>query len=249
LSITQAHLLALAFAGSYVGSIYVSQHARLTYASNNSTERAHERVRQRDDSGVIRARLKAVAFSTTLSCLAVVEVAHVHSAGSFAYSMSLLGVNATWSTLLPSLIAPVLFAGPLYVAFLDGRLPIPSPVSRLVLLRNYVAAPITEEVAFRACILAVYHMAGASTKKKIFLTPLWFGLAHVHHGWEVYNRLGCTRVAAMNAALSAVFQTAYTTLFGFHCAFLFLRTGSIVPPIASHVFCNIMGLPGFASDL
>ena len=28
-----------------------------------------------------------------------------------------------------------------------------------------------------------------------------------------------------------------------------MRTGSLLPPIASHVFCNIMGLPGFASDL
>ena len=86
LSTTQAHLLALAFAGSYVGSIYVSQNARLTYASNNPTERARERVRQRDDPDVIRARLKAVAFSTTLSCLAVVEMVLVRSAGSFAVS-------------------------------------------------------------------------------------------------------------------------------------------------------------------
>jgi prenyl protein peptidase len=32
-------------------------------------------------------------------------------------------------------------------------------------------------------------------------------------------------------------------LFGFHCAYLFLRTGSIFPSISSHIFCNIMGLP------
>lgn len=48
---------------------------------------------------------------------------------------------------------------------------------------------------------------------------------------------------------STVFQTAFTTLFGFHCAFLFLRTGSLLPPILSHMFCNFMGLPGFGADL
>lgn len=36
--------------------------------------------------------------------------------------------------------------------------------------------PITEEVVFRACILAVYHMAGSSRTKMIFLTPLAFGV-------------------------------------------------------------------------
>ncbi|EKM57741.1 uncharacterized protein PHACADRAFT_251563 [Phanerochaete carnosa HHB-10118-sp] len=86
-------------------------------------------------------------------------------------------------------------------------------------------------------------MAGSSRNRMIFLSPLWFGIAHVHHGWEVYTRIGRTSFAAQQAAFSVVFQTAYTTLFGFHCAFLFLRTGSLLPPIASHVFCNIMGLP------
>lgn len=40
-----------------------------------------------------------------------------------------------------------------------------------------------------------------------------------------------------------VFQLAYTSIFGFHAAFLFLRTGSAVPPILAHIFCNIMGFP------
>lgn len=33
----------------------------------------------------------------------------------------------------------------------------------------------TEEFVFRACTIAVYHMAGASRTKMIFLTPLLFG--------------------------------------------------------------------------
>ena len=45
---------------------------------------------------------------------------------------------------------------------------------------------------------------------------------------------------------STVFQLTYTSLFGFHCAYLFLRTGSIVPPTLSHIFCNVMGFPQYA---
>jgi membrane protease YdiL (CAAX protease family) len=46
----------------------------------------------------------------------------------------------------------------------------------------------------------------------------------------------------------AAFQLTYTTLFGWFAAYLFLRTRSVLPPLAAHVYCNIMGiyLPGTA---
>jgi len=44
-----------------------------------------------------------------------------------------------------------------------------------VLSLHFQQAPITEEVVFRACVLTVYHLAGASRKKMIFLSPLVFG--------------------------------------------------------------------------
>ena len=37
-------------------------------------------------------------------------------------------------------------------------------------------APITEEVVFRACILAISMMAGASWRRMVFVSPLWFGV-------------------------------------------------------------------------
>lgn len=39
-----------------------------------------------------------------------------------------------------------------------------------------------------------------------------------------------------------VFQLGYTTLFGWFAAYLFVRTGSVLPPLVSHVFCNVMGI-------
>ena len=39
-----------------------------------------------------------------------------------------------------------------------------------------------------------------------------------------------------------MFQLSYTTLFGWFASYLFVRTGSIVPPLLSHMFCNYMGI-------
>lgn len=44
----------------------------------------------------------------------------------------------------------------------------------------------------------------------------------------------------------AVFQFAYTTLFGWYAAFLFIRTGSVLPPFFAHALCNSLGLPPLA---
>lgn len=34
-----------------------------------------------------------------------------------------------------------------------------------------------------------------------------------------------------------------------HVSYLFLRTGSIFPPITAHIYCNIMGIPEVAWEL
>ena len=114
--------------------------------------------------------------------------------------------SAPWlEQLLPCLVTPLLFLGPLYAYWLSGRLPFQwrwgwrRSVFPLFTtwqgVRNYVMVcslvplcaavgsnllsmqgPITEELVFRSCTLAVYHLAGASHAEMIFLTPWLFGL-------------------------------------------------------------------------
>ena len=38
-------------------------------------------------------------------------------------------------------------------------------------------------------------------------------------------------------------QMTYTWAFGVFAAFVFVRTGRVAPAVASHAFCNYMGLP------
>src|SRR4051812_20716306 len=84
-------------------------------------------------------------------------------------------------------------------------------------------------------------LSQTTPSQTIFLTPLIFRLAHVHHFYEF--RLPPPAVPATAALLRSVFQFAYTTLFGAYATFLFLRTGSLLAVCAVHAFCNCMGLP------
>lgn len=78
---TSAHLWATAFIFSYVGSLYVSKHTRLSFSNRYRTRIKDGQLRYkekderwRDDSDVIRARLVAVSISTVLSCFLVFKI-------------------------------------------------------------------------------------------------------------------------------------------------------------------------------
>ncbi|XP_006816304.1 CAAX prenyl protease 2-like, partial [Saccoglossus kowalevskii] len=103
-------------------------------------------------------------------------------------------------------------------------------------------APFTEEFVFRACMLPLLVPCLGFTKV-IFVCPLFFGVAHVHH---VIERLRFHQESAKEVWIQTVFQFTYTTIFGAFSAFLFLRTGHLTAPVICHSFCNVMGFPAFS---
>jgi len=108
--------------------------------------------------------------------------------------------------------------------------------------RNLIVAPFIEELVFRCCMCSLLRLADVSTSKIIFVSPLLFGFAHMHHAVDRILRLG---EGVRVSLLRALFQTLYTSLFGAYAAFIFLRTGNVAGPVLSHMFCNSMGFPGF----
>ncbi|CAG8466640.1 5630_t:CDS:2 [Funneliformis caledonium] len=103
----------------------------------------------------------------------------------------------------------------------------------------------TEEFVFRCCMVPLLALADFSRIQIIFLSPLVFGIAHIHHAWEVYVTNGRTMATAKFAIFASIFQFFYTTLFGWYATFLFMRTGHFIPPFFAHIFGNVMGFPVF----
>lgn len=84
-------------------------------------------------------------------------------------------------------------------------------------------------------------LARTTLTQTIFLSPLVFGLAHVHHMYEF--RLTHPAAGWPAALLRSLFQLGYTTLFGAYATFVYLRTGSLLAVVGMHMLCNTMGLP------
>jgi prenyl protein peptidase len=108
-------------------------------------------------------------------------------------------------------------------------------------IRNLVVGPVTEELVFRACMCPVLLAGGFSPTTTIIIVPFFFGIAHLHHIMQ-HIQTGYSIGAAI---FTVVFQIGYTTIFGMYSAFIFVRTGHILPAILAHSFCNYMGFPHF----
>lgn len=142
---------------------------------------------------------------------------------------------------LPLLLTATLFAGPLFMVLTDKQPrqhlpPWPLPV------RNLIAAPLSEELCFRCGLISYLLLCGSPEMQCLFLSPLIFGAAHLHHYLDLTRHQG---VSSQQAALIVTAQLFYSTLFGWYAAFLLMRTGSLIPLVVTHSFCNYMGFPSF----
>ncbi|RAK99359.1 CAAX prenyl protease RCE1 [Aspergillus ibericus CBS 121593] len=205
----------------------------------------------RDAPSVIRARIRAVTLSCIISSLAVLWLLNAKDNASLPEALRFLGwwpvnlVDIARSLLLTA----ILFAGPLFergVAEGEWREwvwgnRVTAVLRSWIGWRNYVAGPITEEVMFRSAIVPLHLLAKVDPGRIVFVAPLYFGIAHVHHFYEF--RLTHPDTSVIAALLRSVFQFGYTTIFGWYATFLYLRTGSLLAVILAHTFCNWCGLP------
>ena len=161
-----------------------------------------------------------------------------------------------YACVLPLALTTMLFAGPLAVAFLERRalrarfggnapwvgyaFPNSRPDAPLLALRNLVVGPFSEELVFRSCMLPLVLGSGTGRLVAIFTTPLFFSFAHLHHA---VGMVRSGRASLRDAAMSVLFQVAYTTVFGAYAAFVLARTGHFVAVFLLHAFCNCMGFP------
>lgn len=210
----------------------------------------------RDAPSVIQARIRAVTTTVTISTITTLYLLHEKGQLGLTSAFHYLGLwpISPLAILKPVLLTFILFLGPLFEdLFLRRSLTPPSEAwTRLVTslsssvgYRNYVAGPVTEELLFRSTILPLHLLSPLdnSPKQLIFLTPLYFGIAHIHHFYEF--RLSHPDTPLPPAIFRTVFQFAYTTIFGWYAAFVYLRTGSFYAVFLIHAFCNYMGFPRF----
>jgi prenyl protein peptidase len=116
------------------------------------------------------------------------------------------------------------------------------PASGVERWRNLAVAPLAEELVFRSCMGALLRAAGWSTWQVVAVSPLFFGVAHLHH----VHRMVSEGSALSRALLVAAVQMTYTSFFGALEMAIFMRTAHLAPIVLAHSWCNLTGLPSLS---
>ena len=115
------------------------------------------------------------------------------------------------------------------------------PGPYLKYINEITQGPITEELVFRSLLIPLHLLTNMSPSNIVYICPLYFGIAHVHHFYEF--TLTHPYTPLVPAILRSVIQFGYTTVFGWFATFVFIRTGSVWTVVLAHSFCNWAGLP------
>ncbi|KAG5420088.1 RCE1 [Candida metapsilosis] len=228
-------VLTLAIASSYVFAIYFRQPR---YLQN----------KDRNDVQVIRYRLSRV----TLLCVGLIIIIPLLIPGPFDENLRQIGLipGFTSTRSLSTDIANVLysfkfinilFASTIFQILVEDFHSTLQDISTTPLIhhfRDYVFAPVTEELIYRGLILLVVTNTCPDFIK---YTPYLFGIAHFHHALQLYKKHS---LAMSSIVVSTLFQFTYTSIFGYLANWIYLKTDfNLFCPIIIHSFCNFYGFP------
>ena len=198
--------------------------------------------KSRNHTRVIKSRIVSVAIASILAVLYTwIQLSNV----SFLHFIQFWFGRLTWNPLFHLFI---LFIGPMLNECLQCYTHASYRANwkldlNWINARNYIFGPLFEEIVFRGCMIPFYESASLSKMHIILYVPCFFGIAHLHHGYLLFNSLGSDLNAFKVSFLSTLLQFLYTTAFGMYSTFVYIHTRSLLCIILCHSFCNWMGLP------
>ncbi|MCP9256889.1 CAAX prenyl protease 2 [Dirofilaria immitis] len=177
----------------------------------------------RDNPQSIKRRLLGATVNNIISIICTYAVLYKN----YDSPLSVMGIHARGiysACLIPTLLTCICYLGNWVMMYIDNNFwslfhldELKRNFGNIIWIRDVLLAPVTEELAFRACASTLILQCLPSTVT-IFVAPLPFALSHLHHIFDDMRK-GYTKYEAIN------------------------RRGHILAPIVSHSVCNNMGLP------
>eukprot|EP01060_Flectonema_neradi_P024408 TRINITY_DN3320_c0_g1_i1.p1 TRINITY_DN3320_c0_g1~~TRINITY_DN3320_c0_g1_i1.p1 ORF type:complete len:284 (+),score=38.39 TRINITY_DN3320_c0_g1_i1:48-899(+) len=231
-------LLSVAAGAGFVGMMYVPKAAR-------------EDGYVRDHKDNIKKRLLGAAAVSISSCV---------TAGMLDGNEPLASRIGVGNSLKVQLLATgsaalstaMLFMGVCYERYDNGTLsPDEVSLSSIIIpkthddyqtFRNYVAAPLTEEIVFRVCISYFMKNSNWSLPVNVFTGITLFSAAHIHH---LYFYVQSCQMKLKKAILVILSNFVVHSIFGLMSSLIYVRTGSLFASTVSHAMCNYLHAPSF----
>ncbi|VDN17466.1 unnamed protein product [Gongylonema pulchrum] len=168
----------------------------------------------RNDPRSVKRRFLGAAVNNIISITCTYTVlSKNHDSPFLLMGMHSRGIHL--ACLLPTVLTCICYLGTWVLAYVDGNLSYWLSMSdwkqranNIIWIRDALMAPITEELAFRACASALVLQCLSSTAT-VFVAPLPFALSHLHHIFDDMRR-GYTQCEAISRRGNLIFFLHFT---------------------------------------
>uniref|UniRef100_A0A0A9YHS6 CAAX prenyl protease 2 n=1 Tax=Lygus hesperus TaxID=30085 RepID=A0A0A9YHS6_LYGHE len=101
-------------------------------------------------------------------------------------------------------------------------------------VRDYLIAPILEEIMFRGILHSVLHSDESKDTHTIVCVATYFAISHLIYA-----------LAQQFDVTATTIQLVCTSIFSCIASYMYIRTNSLWVPILAHITCNVLGPPTF----
>ncbi|CAI5759126.1 unnamed protein product [Candida verbasci] len=217
-------LLSIIIASSYVLAIYYEQPQNLKNLNRNNLQ-------------VLKYRLKRVSL---LCALLILIIPNIIGESSYVENLKSIGIiPKNLKSIGNSLIfILIIYSSSIFkLLYTSNYQLIDFDQHWLIHFRDYIFAPITEELIYRGIVIFVSGIK--------WYTPFLFGIAHLHHGYQMYTE----QQPIFRIFLVVLLQLSYTSLFGYLSQKIYVKYDyNLWCSILTHSICNLFGLPELKLD-
>jgi membrane protease YdiL (CAAX protease family) len=142
-------------------------------------------------------------------------------------------LNLIYRILITIIINMTLYLGNI-VQIINGNETLGKNPIFIIFIEN-IYSPVLEESIFRGLIMNIFRYNGYSNLFSGFMNSILFGIIHFRHLFDKY---------IINKPLNLIiFQSLYTSFFGFYASFIYNYSNCIISSIILHGTCNLLSFP------
>lgn len=147
---------------------------------------------RRDHPTTVKRRFFSVSIVMLMSPIFIYVLFFVYNTSNVSM-WAIMGFRiegCLTAMVVPLLLTAILFLGPISAIIINGAWKVylepfywVDCFKNILWIRNHIVAPLSEEFTFRACMMPLL-LQSYRPLTAILLTPLFFGVAHLHHNIE-----------------------------------------------------------------
>ena len=178
---------------------------------------------------------KLILYSGSIYLIILFYIIKIYYPNFYSYltTQKYSFLNLIFRIFITIIINMTLYLGNIVQYIYGNEQLIKNPI--FILFIEQIFSPVLEESIFRGLIMNIFRYNGYSNLFSGFINSILFGIIHFRHLFDKY--------IIKKPLKLIIFQSLYTSFFGFYASYIYYYSNCIISSIILHGTCNLFSFP------